>query len=461
MNSFSLSYAYIRANWLTNTLLVALLAIGVATIGLLLHFSNKAEERLTRDARGFDLVVGAKGSPLQLVLSSIYHMDIPTGNMSFEDAEKMRKNPQVKQAIPLALGDNFQGYRIVGTEPTYVFHYNGEFATGVMFDHSFEAVLGSQVAAETRLGLNGAFSGSHGLTVSSSEHANSQYKVVGVLNPTGTVLDRLILTPVESVWEVHGGAAHEDHEAKPDDHAHETGAEAHADEAKPDDHAHEAGAEAHADEAKPDDHAHEAGADAHADEAKPDDHGHEAKSEGKGEITALLISLKTKAAALSMPREINRQTALQAASPAFESARLFSLLGLGLDTLRLFGGVLIGSAVLGMLVALFQSMQARKVDLSLMRALGASKFTLLKQIIVETGLLLVAGLLAGLALCHLALLVLPKFIPQLRDFGMGPFQFLPSEFMMLAGLLISGLIVALIPALTAYRTDVSKTLARA
>ena len=208
MNLLSLSIAYIRARALTSTLLVVLLALGVATISLLLHVSHQAEERLTRDARGFDLVVGAKGSPLQLILSSIYHMDIPTGNISVSEANRLRKNRKVAEAIPLALGDTYRGFRIVGTETSYIKHYQAELAEGELFTAPMQAVIGARVARETALSAGGTFAGSHGLSGGGEEHADTPYMVVGRLKPTGTVLDRLILTPVESVWQVHGSHDH-------------------------------------------------------------------------------------------------------------------------------------------------------------------------------------------------------------------------------------------------------------
>jgi len=425
MNLFSLSFAYIRARSLTSFLLVVLLALGVATISLLLHFGHQAEERLSRDARGFDLVVGAKGSPLQLILSSIYHMDIPTGNIPIDEAERLKKHSQVKQAIPLALGDSYRGFRIVGTDANYIAHYQAKLAEGVVFTKPMQAVVGARVAAETGLKMNASFAGSHGLTESDDVHEDSPYQVVGVLKPTGTVIDRLILTPFESVWRAHGSEAHHHHEHEGEHNAH-------------------------------DEHEHEK----HADHDEDDHEEHGGEIEASDEITALLITFNSKIAAMSLPREINRGTSMQAASPAFETARLLSLLGMGLDTLRFFGGLLMASAVIGMLVAIYQSMQERKYDAALMRVMGASRGTLVKQILIEAGLLLAAGLLLGLVISHAALAVLPMLAHNLKDIGFAPLHFLATEIAVAAGLFVLGLVVALLPALAADRVDVSRTLAR-
>ena len=441
MNLFSLSLSYIRARALTSTLLLVLLALGVATISLLLHFNHQAEERLSRDARGFDLVVGAKGSPLQLILSSIYHMDIPTGNISVKEAERLRKHPQIKQAIPLALGDSYRGFRIVGTEASYITHYQAELAEGEVFTKPMQAVVGARVAAETALKMNASFAGSHGLTESDDVHEDSPYNVVGVLKPTGTVLDRLILTPVESVWKVHGSEAHHHHDHGDHDENNEDAHEEHEHHEHHDEHDHEE----HADHDEVEHEAHEK-------------HGNEI--EASDEITALLITFNSKIAAMSLPREINRGTSMQAASPAFETARLLSLLGMGLDTLKFFGGLLMASAVIGMLVAIYQSMQERKYDAALMRVMGASKATLVKQILIEAGLLLAAGIALGLLMSHLTLAALPMLAHSLKDIGFAPLHFLAAEISVAVGLFVSGLVVALLPALAAYRVDVSRTLAR-
>ena len=220
MSLFGLSLAYIRARALNAALNLALLALGVAMIVLLLLFSAQLEDRLTRDARGIDLVIGSKGSPLQLILSSIYHVDFPTGNIPLAEAERWAEHPLVAEAIPLALGDSLAGFRIIGTEHAYAGHYGGELAGGRLWEAPFEATLGALVAAQTGLGVGDHFVGSHGLAPGGPEHGEHPYTVVGVLKPTASVLDRVVLTPIESVWLVHGMEPHEHHdEAGQDEHA--------------------------------------------------------------------------------------------------------------------------------------------------------------------------------------------------------------------------------------------------
>ena len=136
----------------------------MATITLVILLTQELDARLKRDAEGIDLVVGAKGSPLQLVLAGVYHADVPPGNIPLAAVESLRANPLVREVIPLALGDSFRGFRIVGTEPAFVAHYRGGAGARVaLWAAPLEAVLGSDVARATGLAVGATFAGSHGL----------------------------------------------------------------------------------------------------------------------------------------------------------------------------------------------------------------------------------------------------------------------------------------------------------
>ena len=202
-----LALAYLRERPLATILNILLLGLGVGTIITLALTLSQLAERMDRDAAGIDLVIGAKGSPLQLILSTVFQIDIPTGNISVAEAAKVIADPVVKQAIPLALGDSFKTFRIVGTNAAYVELYAASPQTGRLWNAPLEAVVGAEVARRTGLASGMAFAGSHGLTDGGGGHAEHPYTVVGVLKPTGAVIDRVILTAVESVWKVHGHAS--------------------------------------------------------------------------------------------------------------------------------------------------------------------------------------------------------------------------------------------------------------
>jgi len=390
MTLAGLSLAYLRARPLASALNLLLLALGVATITVLMLATEQLERRMGSDARGIDLVAGAKGSPMQLVLSAVFHLDAPTGNIPLAAAEALAKNRMVKKAIPLALGDSYKGFRIVGSNHEYPAHYGARVADGRLWSATMEATLGAEVAARTKLATGAKFAGAHGLGEGGDEHEKEPYQVVGVLAPTGTVLDRLVLTSVESVWEVH-------------------------------------------------------------------EHG--APANAPKEITALLIQYASPLAAATLPRMVNTSSALQAASPAYESARLFRMIGVGVDVLRAFGIILMLAAGLSVFIALLNALEERRYDLAIMRMLGATPARLMGLMLLEGCVLALAGGFAGIALGHLLTEVLGAMLRQAQQAAVTGWMWSNSEWWLLAATLGVGVLAALIPAWLAYRSDVAPVLA--
>jgi putative ABC transport system permease protein len=391
MNLASLSLSYVRARPLQTALSLLLLALGVATVVLLILVIGQLEERMQRDARGIDLVVGAKGSPMQLILAGIYHADAPTGNIPFSFLDSLSKNKLVKRAMPLALGDSWRGYRVVGAGKEYLEHYGAEFAAGGMFEKEMDVVLGAEVAARTRTGVGATFTGAHGISGGGAEHADAPFKVVGVLAKTNSVLDRLVLTSIESVWEVH----------------HEHG-----------------------------------------------------KKDSEKEVTVVLIQYASPLAVAQLPRGINARSELQAASPAYETARLFRMIGIGIEALRGFAAILILAAGLSVFIALYSALEERRYDLAVMRALGASPRRLFGLLMSEGVVLALAGALAGLVLGHVFAALLGGWLELQQYPGVTGLEWRREELWVLAAAVAVSLAAALLPAWRAYRTDVSQTLAK-
>ena len=206
MNLFKLSWKYLTFRPLSTGLNVFLLALGLAIITVLLLIQDQFEKKMNQDALGIDLVVGAKGSPLQIILAGVYHIDFPTGNIPMDEAQKLSRNRLVKNIIPMALGDNYQGFRIVGTNHDYPGLYEAKLQSGQIWAKPFEVVLGADVAVKSGYKVGDEFLGSHGISVGSHEHDAIKFKVAGVLERNGNVLDRLILTSVESIWYTHDEA---------------------------------------------------------------------------------------------------------------------------------------------------------------------------------------------------------------------------------------------------------------
>ena len=397
MTVMRLALAYARRRPLSTLLVVVLLAIGVATVTLTLLLSRELADRLTRDAAGIDLVVGAKGSPLQIVLAGVYHVDVPPGNIPLAAVAELRANPLVRQVIPLALGDSFRGFRIVGTEPALVAHYGATLRDGRLWQGPLEAVVGSAVAAATGIGVGGEFAGAHGLAEGGGEHFEARFRVTGVLAPTGTVLDRLVLTALDSVWAVHehhGEAPHDEHEAEPE-----------------------------------------------------------------REVTLALVRYASPLAAATLPRAIDRNTALVAASPAYETARLMTVFGAGLDLIRAFALLLVAASGLMLFVALAQALEDRRYDLAILRALGASRRKVAAVLLLESFALTLAGTAAGIALAHAAALCIGLVVPAAAPLAAAAQRWVPEEWAVVALALGAGILAALWPAWRAMRLDVAATLA--
>ncbi len=411
----TLALAYLRDRPLTTALNVLLLAVAVAMLVLLLQLGTQTSARFERDARGIDLVVGAKGSPLQLIQSAVFHIDQPTGNIPRDSLARLQRDPGVARVVPLALGDNFGGYRIVGTDAGFAALYGASLAQGRAFAAPMEAVLGAEVARATGAAIGQKFVGSHGLADEEGQdqgHDHAPFVTVGILAPTGGVADRLILTSVESVWQVHGIEIHHEEPGAHDDHA------------------------GH-------DHANETGPDA----LEP-------------ELTALLVTYRNAAAAMRLPAMINRQSALQAAVPATETARLLDLVGASLEAIRLFAWLLAATGGLAILVALIGIVRGREGDLALLRVMGAGRAQVFGTVMLEGVLTALSGAVLGWVAAHGLIIAARAQYPTLAELGFTPWQPLPAELAVLAGVIGIGALAALIPAIGVYRLDPVRVLAR-
>ena len=439
MNDLALPLASLKSRWLNSLLSVFLTAFGVMLAIIILQFGQHIQNRLNADGQNIDIVVGAKGSPLQIVLSSIYHIDIPTGNIPYEDAKKWMNHRQVKTAIPLALGDNWKGYRIVGTTSDYMALYGAEIDTGEIWDTAFEAVSGSAVG----LKIGDEFEGAHGLIKGGHVHDNEKYKIVGTLKETGTVLDRLILTSLDSVLNIHGQKSIEhDHS---DEHEHDT--HNHSEEH----HGHDHNDESHA-------HDHEEEHHAHDHEDKHHAHDHDAHKESP-EITALLLTTRSPMANMNLPRMINRNSALQAATPALEITRLTSMLGLGSKTFTAVSTVLIIIAALSIFAGLSSGLENRMRDLAVLRALGYSKARLIKIIATEGFIIVISGIAIGTAMGIYGFQALSHIITPLQSSG-AKVHFTPEFILILSAVLMAGMVASIIPAIRAGRVDAAKQLSK-
>ena len=456
MNLLQLSWKNLINKPLSMLLSLVLFALGVGLISLLLVLNKQLQDQFDKNLAGIDLVVGAKGSPLQLILSSMYHIDAPTGNMPISGIKAFMNpaHPLIERAIPLSMGDSHQGYRIVGTTHDLVDLYKGEIAQGTLWTKDLDVNIGAAVASKLNLQMGDGFFGSHGLIIDENlVHDDApQFKVAGIFKPTGSVLDQLILTNTQSIWKVH-----DDH-----DHEEETDTDAHAGHDHDDHEGHDHAAHEEHDHASHEGHDH----------AAHEGHDHAAEQntassinrkplieEIDRSITSLLIQFRNRNyRTLNMPRQINENTDFQAATPAIEINRLHSMMGTGTDALQTLAYVIIFVSGLSIFIALFSSLKDRKYELALMRVMGSSPSKIFFLIILEGLILAVLGFIIGIALSHLGMGILSNYMEDAYRYSFTGWEFLKEEWYLLAGALAIGFVAAIIPALQASSTDISETL---
>lgn len=417
-----------------NTILsIILLTSSVAIITVLVLLEKQFEEKFNSNIDGVDLVLGAQGSPLQLILSSVYQVDAPTGNISYDSAKVWMQHPFIKKAIPLAFGDNYKGYKILGTTPDYLEKYGAKISKGKIFEKNFEVVVGGEIAQKLNLKVGDEFFGSHGDAAEGEVHDLYSYKIVGIAETTGRVVDNLILCTIPSVWQMHGN--HEEEELHNPEHGEEG-------------------------------HIHEDGDEHFQHEHDHDEHAHEEKEttlDEKGmEITAVLLQFRNKMGIVTWPRIIAQNTKMQAVSPAIEVNRLVSMFGIGIDALRYLAyGIMLISGI-SIFIALFNTLKERKNEFALLRVNGAKRYQLLTLVMIESLLLCVVGFIFGTILGRVALMFISTSAEKDFKFSFNPYEFIwEKEGVLFLLTIFVGILAALIPAIKAYQLNISKTLANA
>ncbi|MGB1099999.1 MAG: ABC transporter permease, partial [Flavobacteriales bacterium] len=378
---------------LQTALSLALLGFGVGMVSLMLLTEKQVNDAFERNIKDIDLVLGAKGSPLQLILANVYHIDAPTGNINQRAAEKVLKHPYIDSGIPLAYGDNHEGYRIVGTEHSYVAHYGATLAEGQLWDAPYEVTAGARVAENLGLKIGDTFFSAHGLKDQTDIHTNKTFTVVGILEPSGSVLDQLLLTPMESIWYVHM----EDGEV-----------------------------------------------------LDPETR----------EITAMLLKKRNPLAVLTIPNTL-RDTNMQVALPAIEVNRMTQQFGLGTSALRAIAMLIMALSFASIFISVLDNIRARRHELALMRTMGGTPATLYRLLLLEGGLLSVAGTVLGLVLSRVGMTVLSQVVEAQFHYDVAAMGILGSEWALAGAAILVGLLASAIPARRSLRLDISRTLSEA
>ena len=398
MNIFKLSFKNIFHKPVGTVLSIVLLTLAVGIISILIHVNASIENQMNNNLKGIDMVVGAKGSPLQLILSSVYHVDSPTGNISLADANSITRNRMVKNSTKLSFGDNYKGFKIVGTEKNFLELYKCDVEDGRIWKKSLEAVVGNKVAEILELKIGDKFISSHGLGDYGESHEDSVFKVVGILETSNSVADQLILTSLESVWDIH----------KEHDHDHD---------------------EEH-------------------------EHGEDSK-----EITSILVKFDSPMNIISFPRYINEETNMQAAVPSYEISRLFKIFGIGFETLTYLAYLIMFVSGLSLFLNLLNSLKERKYEMALIRTIGGTKVQTSLMLFYESIILCIIGFIGGIILSRVGILVISNLLEESLNYSISiPLLLSNQEILLLIFSISIGILACLIPAVNVYNMNISKTL---
>ncbi len=391
MKLIRLAIKQLRSRWLNSFLSIILLAFGVGIILLMTRFNEQYKAQMTNNLNGVDMVAGAKGSPLQLILSALFHADLPTGNVSLEDARKLIKHPFVKEGLTLSYGDNYEGFRIVGTEHAYIEWLKGNLKEGQLWNGKMEAVVGAELASIKNLNVGDEIVSAHGLVAGGDVHNENPYRITGILEANGSVLDRLILTATESIW-----AAHEGH-----DHAVEE------------------------------------------------------------EVTAVLVRFRSPVGFIQLPQFVSKQTNMQAALPKIELAQLYESLGVGIQTINGIAWLIMLVSGLSVFVSLYLSFKERKKELAFMRVFGASRTQMTVLVLLQSVFIAIIGFLLGMIFAVIGSNILTKLISERFPVHLNWFSFGRMELGIFFAVLLIALFAAILPAIQAFRVNISNTLRNA
>lgn len=416
MSLVKIAWRSIQQRALASGLTAVSMGLGVALVVAVLVVYAVVDQSFRRGGEGYDLIVGAKGGKLQLVLNSVYYLSEPVGNIPYSYYKELTEGQfalDVLTAVPICMGHSYKGFRVVGTVPdmfdklVYLGGRKYRFAQGENFklENPFEAVVGAAAAKETGLKVGDKFRARHGVAETAEAHPQ-EFTVRGVLAHTGTPNDRALFVNMEGFYQIHaqqqgGPSGTQDHDPNLN-------------------------------------------------------HSHDAR-----EVTAILVVADERRPGrkLVLQRQINDGPVAQAVIPSMVIAELFEgIVGNVQLILLLMAVLIVVVAGLGIMVSIYNSMSDRRHEIAVMRALGASRLTVMLVILLESILLSLGGGLLGLVLGHGLIGVLAPLIMQHTGVAVGPLQFRLVELVLIPGLIALASLVGYLPAVAAYRTDVARWL---
>ena len=410
----SLAYRSLKNRKLTSVLTLLSLALSVSLWVGIEHIRVGARESFSNTISQTDLIVGARSGSLQLLLYTVFHMGSPTANVSYESYEKIKNQPAVLWTIPISLGDSHRGYRVVGTNEDFYSQYRYrqdrriEFEQGRAPADVFDVALGSEVAQRLGYRLGQRIVVTHGITSSQGilDHEDKPFTVVGILRPTRTPVDRSVYITLEGIEAMHIDWKQGAPPLK--------------------------GQEVPAERIK--------------------------KEEIKIEqITAFFLRSKARVQTLGLQRQINTfpEEPLMAVIPGVALSELWNGISYGEQVLKVVALFVVIVGLVGMLMALYTSLNERRREIAILRKVGVGPLKIMFLLVVESGLLTLVGSLLGIGLVYILIVLLQPLVEQ--QFGL----YLPvktltaTEHLYVAGVVLAGLVVGLIPAWKAYRNALS------
>jgi putative ABC transport system permease protein len=412
-------------------------AISVALLLTVERVRVETRQSFASTISGTDLIVGARTGPVQLLLYSVFRIGDATSNIRYRSFEELAALPQVAWAVPIALGDSHRGFRVLGTTPAYFehFRYGNKRALvldqGVAFADLHEAVLGAEVADRLGYRVGDAIVIAHGTgNRDIMTHDDQPFRVVGILARSGTPVDRTLHVSLQSLEAIHADWQHGVRIPQRRSPAAEASAHEH-------EHEHE----------------HE---DAHGDGGR-DVHAAPAKAALPQTVTAIFVGLKNRAAAFTLQRQINSYTGepLLAIMPAMTLAQLWSLVGVAESALMLVAVAVVVAGLLGMTTALVTTLNERRREMAILRALGARPWQVAALLLIESGSIALAGCLLGTLVVMALLALLAPWLSAQFGLLLHPLAFTLRELVLLLAILAGGLVAGLLPALLAWRRSLA------
>ena len=416
MTPFLLVRRSLSQHALSSTVTVLAVALACGLVMSVFAINDQTRDAFTGGETGFDAVLGARGSQLQLVLNTVFHLETSPGNLPWSLYEAIRKHPAVELAIPYATGDNYRGYRLVGTSEElfarFEYRKGRKFAVapgGRIFDSNFrEAVIGSFAAEKTGLTVGSKFNPYHGLTFDETQRHEEEYLVVGVLEPTNSPSDRVIWIPIEGIFRLGGhvlrGTGQQEYEAE---------------------------------RGKP----------------IPDEH---------KEVSAVMLKFRegSAMAGFQLNQDINLRG--KEATLAWPIGRvmadLFNKMGWISRVLELVAYLVVAVASGAILASIYNTMNERRREFAILRALGARRTTVFSTIVLEAATIAFTGALLGYLVYAVILAATTMILRAQTGVVLDVFALHPVLWITPVGMTILGALSGVLPAAKAYSTDVAESL---